>query len=49
MIAAFTRRIGEWLLLFMSTILLVGAMRTAQLPAALLFGPIMAAIVFAVC
>jgi membrane AbrB-like protein len=43
------RRIVEWLLLLASSIFLVTAMRAAQLPAALLLGPMIAAIGFALC
>jgi membrane AbrB-like protein len=41
------RRVAEWLLLLVSSILLVSAMRAARLPAALLLGPMIAAIGFA--
>jgi uncharacterized protein len=41
------RRIVEWLLLLLSSIIVVGAMRAAQLPAALMLGPMIAAIGFA--
>jgi uncharacterized membrane protein AbrB (regulator of aidB expression) len=34
-----TRRMAEWLLLLASSSFLVGAMRAAQLPAALMLGP----------
>jgi uncharacterized protein len=47
--ASYPRRIAEWLLLIMSTIFLVGALRSAQVPAALLLGPIIAAIGLALC
>lgn len=40
---------AEWLLLLVSSSLLVGAMRAAQLPAALMLGPMIAAIGFALC
>jgi membrane AbrB-like protein len=43
------RRAGEWLLLLVSSSFLVGAMRAAQLPAALMLGPMIAAIGFALC
>jgi membrane AbrB-like protein len=43
------RRIAEWLLLLVSSILLVSAMRAARLPAALMLGPMIAAIGFALC
>src|SRR5882672_4378785 len=43
------RRMAEWLLLFVSSSLLVGAMRAVQLPAALLLGPMIAAMGFALC
>ena len=41
------RRIAEWLLLLLTSIILVAAMRAAQLPAALMLGPMIAAIGFA--
>src|SRR5258708_4066624 len=41
------RLIVEWLLLLLSSIIVVGAMRAAQLPAALMLGPMIAAIGFA--
>jgi membrane AbrB-like protein len=41
------RRIAEWPLLLVSSVLLVSAMRAAQLPAALLLGPMIAAMGFA--
>jgi uncharacterized protein len=44
-----TRRMVEWSLLLASSSLLVVAMRIAQLPAALLLGPMIAAIGFALC
>jgi membrane AbrB-like protein len=43
------RRMAEWLLLLVSSSVLVGAMRAAQLPAALLLGPMIAAVGFALC
>ena len=43
------RRMAEWLLLLVSSILLVSAMRAVQLPAALMLGPMVAAIGFALC
>jgi membrane AbrB-like protein len=43
------RRMAEWLLLLVSSSVLVGAMRAAQLPAALLLGPMIAAMGFALC
>src|SRR3984893_2797470 len=43
------RRMAEWLLLLVSSIFLVIAMRAAQLPAALMLGPMIAAIGFALC
>jgi uncharacterized membrane protein AbrB (regulator of aidB expression) len=43
------RRMVEWLLLLVSSILLVAAMRAAQMPAALMLGPMIAAIGFAMC
>jgi hypothetical protein len=47
MSACRARRMAEWLLLFVSSSLLVGALRAARLPAALLLGPMIAAIGFA--
>src|SRR5258708_8065860 len=41
------RRSAEWLLLLLTSIILVVAMRAAQLPAALMLGPMIAAIGFA--
>src|SRR6267143_2609223 len=41
------RRIVEWLLLLLSSITLVAVMRAAQLPAALMLGPMITAIGFA--
>jgi membrane AbrB-like protein len=41
------RRMADWSLLLVCSILLVGAMRAAQLPAALMLGPMIAAIGFA--
>jgi uncharacterized protein len=43
------RRMAEWLLLFVSSSILVGALRAVQLPAALLLGPMIAAMGFALC
>src|ERR1700722_8756711 len=41
------RRMAEWSLLLVSSVLLTGALRAAQLPAALLLAPMIAAIVLA--
>jgi membrane AbrB-like protein len=49
MSACRARRIAEWLLLLVSSSLLVGALRAARLPAALLLGPMIAAMGFALC
>jgi membrane AbrB-like protein len=43
------RRTAEWVLLLVASSLLVVAMRAARLPAALLLGPMIAAIGFALC
>jgi membrane AbrB-like protein len=43
------RRMAEWLLLLVSSMFLVGAMRAAHVPAALMLGPMIAAIGFALC
>jgi membrane AbrB-like protein len=45
--AARIQRVAEWLLLLVSSILLAGAMRAARLPAALLLGPMIAGMGFA--
>jgi membrane AbrB-like protein len=49
MFADRARRMAEWLLLLVSSILLVSAMRAVRLPAALMLGPMVAAIGFALC
>src|SRR5882724_3996958 len=43
------RRMAEWLLLLVSSSVLAGAMRAAQMPAALLLGPMIAAMGSALC
>jgi membrane AbrB-like protein len=48
-VLAYRARMAEWLLLFVSSSVLVVAMRAAQLPAALLLGPMIAAMGFALC
>src|SRR3982074_2008542 len=49
MSACRARQMAEWLLLLVSSSLLVGALRAARLPAALLLGPMIAAIGLALC